>query len=301
MRRSAALHPSGALSVRAGLTGTMAFTCAAFAASLTWTSIANENFQHFRYSTAPIENAKAHLPATYRFAQGPAPRRTVCPLEDRPGVHWFTPSGSDLNHTFVTPNPSEFDVSPLQQHMKGFAATASFGGYAKTLGAVEVIYFTDRVCSDGGVEYGFSRDLATDSILVYWSTYANCSNDAASLCRKTNNPALGENFSNVQQENDGTTSDHGFRIYGLDVNARYTYRIFIDRGALRVEVARGDKLAQCSESEKGARAPCTFLKRTQPWFPIDRIESGYIVAGTQNASTSPPAGALEVSDILVAK
>ncbi len=280
-----------------------AFACAAMlvAAPLTWTSIARENFQHFFYSASPIENATAHLPAIYRFPQGPVPKRMVCPIENRPGVYWFTPSGSDLNRTFVTPNPSEFDVSPLQPHMNGFAATASFSGSAKTPGAVETIYFTDRACSDGGVEYGFSRDLATDSILVYWSIYANCSNDSASLCRKTNNPALGPNFSNVQQENGGPASEHGFRIYGLYLGARYTYRIFIDRGALHVEVAQGEKPAQCSDSPNGARGPCTFVKKTQPWFPIDRIDGGYIVAGTQNASAAAPQGVFEVSDILVAK
>ena len=270
------------------------------AAALPWTSIANENFQRYRYSTKE-EIATAHLPAAYRFPAGPAPRRTVCPLDDRPGVHWFTPNGTPLRGTFVTPNPSEFDVSPLERNMKGFAAIASFGGYAKTAGAVEVVYFTDRICSDAGVEYGFSRDLATNSILVYWSTYANCGNDANSLCRKTNDPALGDGYSNVQQENGGIASDHGFRLYGLDVNARYTYRILAEQRGFRIEVARGAQLAQCSESENGARRPCMFLKRTQPWFPIDRLGSGYIVAGTQNAGAADPAGALEVSDILVAK
>jgi len=264
------------------------------AEAIQWISIANDDFQRFRYSTRE-EISTGHLPAAYHFPNGPAPKRTVCALENRPGVYWFTPDRKPLDRTFVTPNPSEFDVSP-KHDLKGFAATASFGGSAKTAGAVEVIYFTDRPCSDAGVEYGFSRDLAADSILVYWSTYANCGNDAASLCRKTNDPALG---SNIQQENGGITSDHGFRIYGLDVNTRYTYRMYVEQHAFRIEVARGDKLAQCSESESGPRAPCTFLKRTQPWFPIDQLSAGYIVAGTQNASASQIAGALEVSDILI--
>jgi hypothetical protein len=219
-------------------------------------------------------------------------------------VFWFTPDGKSLNRTFVTPNPSDFHVSPLQKDMKGFAAMANFGGSAAGNGsAIEVVYFTDRVCSDAGVEYGFSRDLATSSILVYWSTYANCGNDDASLCRKTNDPALGKNFENVQQENGGVNSDHGFRIYGLDVNARYTYRISVVHDALLIEVAQGGELARCSDKESGVPRACSFLKRVQPWFPIDRVASGYIVAGTQTAGEPVVAqgSTFEVSDILVAK
>jgi hypothetical protein len=271
-----------------------------FAAALSWAPVTGD-FQHFRYGNGQaIENSAGHLPASYHFLGGPAPTRTVCPLENRSSVYWFTPDGAPLDRTFVTPNPSEFDVS-AKQTMKGFAASASFGGYAKNAGAIEVVYFTDRVCSDAGVEYGFSRDLATNSILVYWSTYANCGNDAASLCRQTNNPALGDRFSNVRQENGGIASDHGFRIYGLDVNARYTYRMSVEGRAFRVEVMRERELAQCSDSESGPRGACTFLKPVQPWFPIDQLGAGYIVAGTQNSGGSEIAGALEVSDILVAK
>ena len=267
-----------------------------------WISIASEKFQFFRYAhEGATENGSGRLPAEYRFLKGPVPQRTVCPLEDRADVHWFTPDGKSLDHTFVTPSPSEFHISPLEKNMKGFATVASFAGAASGNGsAIEVVYFTDRVCSDAGVEYGFSRDLATNSILVYWSTYANCGNDAGSLCRKTADPRLGDN---VQQENSGITSEHGFRIYGLDVNARYTYRMFVEHGAFRIEVARGAQLAQCSDSEAGPRHACTFVKRVQPWFPIDRLDSGYLVAGTQTAGDPIVAkgSVFAVSDILVLK
>ncbi|GEM_PF-1833592 len=273
-----------------------------------WTSIAAESWQSYRFwndgKSHAIEGTPAKLPAAYQFLRGPVPQRTTCPLENRPGVFWFTPGGKSLDRTFVTPAPSDFHISPLQRSIKGFAAAASFAGSATGNGsAVEVVYFTDRVCSDAGVEYGFSRDLATSSILVYWSTYANCGNDAASLCRKTNDPGLGKNFSNVQQENGGIASDHGFRIYGLDLNARYTYRMSIEQGAFRVEVVNGSIPALCSDSESGPRRPCTFLKRVQPWFPIDQIENGYIVSGTQTLGEPVVAkgSAFDVSDILVAR
>ncbi|MBZ5606225.1 MAG: hypothetical protein LAO79_28370 [Acidobacteriia bacterium] len=272
------------------------------AAPLHWTSLAVENFQFFRYARdSAAEHATGHIPAAYHFLKGPVPQRTVCPLEDRDDVHWFTPDGKSLNHTFVTPSPSEFHVSALQKNMKGFATIASFAGSSTGNGsAIEVVYFTDRACSDAGIEYGFSRDLATNSILVYWSTYANCGNDSASLCRKTADARLGDN---VQQENGGVASDHGFRIYGLDVNARYTYRMFVEGGAFRIEVARGAQLAQCADSESGPRHACSFVKRVQPWFPIDRLESGYLVAGTQTAGEPQVAkdSVFAVSDILVAK
>lgn len=273
-----------------------------------WVSIGGESWQSFRYwndgQPRAIENGSAHQPATYQFFRGPVPQRGVCPLEDRPGVYWYTPDGKHLDHTFVTPSPSDFHVSPLQREIKGFATAAAFAGSASGNGsAIEVVYFTDRICSDAGVEYGFSRDLATNSILVYWSTYANCGNDAASLCRKTNHAALGDHFNNVQQENGGITSDHGFRIYGLDVNQRYEYRIFVEQHALRVEVAKGGELAQCAETESGPRRACSFLKTVQSWFPIDRLGAGYIVAGTQTAGDPVIArgSVFAVSDILVAR
>ena len=236
------------------------------------------------------------------------PRRTVCPLEDRPGVYWYTPGGKHLDHTYVTPSPSDFHISALHPGIQGFAATASFAGSAAGNGsAIEVVYFTDRVCSDAGIEFGFSRDLATTSILVYWSTYANCGNDANSLCRKTNDPSLGDGFSNVQQENGGIASDHGFRIYGLDVNATYTFRISIqsglEAGVFHVEVLKGENPAQCSESEGGARRACSFRKAVPGWFRLDRATGGYIVAGTQTAGDPAVKNGsrFAVSDILIAK
>src|SRR6185437_3835506 len=125
-----------------------------------------------------------------------ASTRSVCRLQDRPGVYWYAPGGRHLDGTYATSNPTEFSVSALQAGMRGFGVTAAFSGSAEHPGAVEVVYFTDRACSDGGTEYGFSRDLATNSILVSCSTFANCANGAASLCRKTDDPSLGQSFSN---------------------------------------------------------------------------------------------------------
>jgi len=302
MRGSGHRTPCGRVCRPLFITALIAFAAMASCAAQQWTPVVA--YQHFRYSVdGANETDVGHLPATYRFLNGPAPRRTVCALADRPGVFWYTPDGTHLDGTFVSPSPSEFDVSIVQKRVRGFSATASFAGSAANAGAVEVVYFTDRVCSDGGVEYGFSRDLATGSILVYWSTYANCSNDAGSLCRKTNDPALGDHFSNVQQENGGTASEHGFRIYGLDVNAKYTYRMFVEEHAFRVQVAQDGKLANCSDSESGPPHSCSFLKRTQSWFPIDQLAGGVIVAGTQTGGTPnvEPESKFQVSDILVAK
>jgi len=268
--------------------------------------------QYFRYWG---ENGKAKAieqsrfdstnqhPRAYRFWGPPAPPRTVCAVENRPGAYWFTPGGRRLDHLFPTPNPGEFNVSALQTGIHGFAVTAAFAGSAARAGAVETVYFTDRVCSDGGVEYGFARDISTRTILVYWSTFANCANDAASLCRKTDNPSLGQNFSNVQQENSGTNVDHGFRIYGLDVKQQYTYKMFVDHAAFHIEVSRAGRVAQCSDQESAKPAPCTFEKHVQNWFPVANLTAGYIVAGTQTSGDPgiAPGSEFPVSDILVAK
>jgi hypothetical protein len=278
-----------------------------------WVSIAtpSEPYQYFRYGSEPLEDSRfsATVPHpapsfSYSFLRGKPGARTVCPLKDRADVYWYSPAGKHLDGTYATPNPSEFNISAIQTGIQGFAVTAVFAGSASGNGsAIEVAYFTDRVCSDAGVEYGFSRDLATSSILVYWSTYANCGNDAASLCRKTGDPSLGDHFSNVQQENGGTTSRHGFRIYGIPNETAHTYRIWIDRHSLRVEVWRNGQLAKCSEAENRARRPCSFEEAVEQWFPIDRLSAGYIVTGTQTAGDPKIADGsrFQVSDILVAK
>ncbi len=271
-----------------------------------WAPVAGE-WRYFKYwgedgKARAVEHSNEH-PRVYRFWGPPAPARTVCAIENRPGVYWFTPDGRSLKGTFPTPNPGEFNVSARVTGMRGFEATAAFGGSAKRVGAVETLYFADRACSDGSVEYGFTRDLATPSVLAYWSTFANCSNDGASLCRKTDDPALGRDFSNVQQENGGTKVEHGFRIYGLDWNRRYTYRMFVQGGGFRVEVSRGGKVARCAEREGAKLGACAFEKPVGAWFPLDRIGSGYVIAGTQTAGEPGVAqgSAFSVSAISVAR
>lgn len=274
-----------------------------------WVSIANQPYQFFRYGAGKsvemshFDAQNPHPPRQYDFETAPAPARKVCALEDRPGVYWFTPDGRKLAGTFATSNPTEFNVSALQRDIRGFAVKAAFQGSAQRVGAVEVVYFTDRVCSDGGTEFGFTRDLATNDILVYWSTFANCGNDAASVCRKTDSATPGKNFSNVQQENGGTHPAHGYRIYGLDVNAEYTYRMFVEHRKLRVEVWNGSQPAGCSRTPGGRAAACAFTDAVEPWFPIDRINAGYIVAGTQTAGDPGKLDSITfaVSDILVAQ
>jgi hypothetical protein len=266
---------------------------------------ASASFEYFRYGDGQaIEQKKpqtAQLPFDFRFPAPPAPVRKVCALENRPGVFWFTPGGKPLNHTFVTPNPSDFRVSAIERGIRGFAVTARFAGSAKRMGAIDVVYFADRECSDASLEYGFSRDLATDSILVYWATFANCGNDALSLCRKTDSGALGENFSNVQQENSGVKVSHGFRIYGLETNRPYTFKISREARGFRIEVWDELKLARCSEG--GSTVACSFHKETEPWFPLASIANGYIIAGTQvvgDPQIAQPAH-FEVSSLQVAR
>ncbi len=235
-----------------------------FAAEPKWSSIADQAFQYFRFwndggpkamERANYDRENPHPPWKYAFFTGPVAQRTTCQLADRPAdsgiggdgpVYWYAPDGTHLDHAFATPAPSEYNVSSLQTDMKGFAVTATFGGTAKGDGtAIEVAYYTNRACSDAGVEYGFGKDLATNGVLVYWSTFANCGTDAASVCRKTDSAAPGDGFSNVQQE-DAKMNEHGFRIYGLDANAEYTFRMFVAEHAFHVEVLKGGHVAQCS-------------------------------------------------------
>jgi len=282
-----------------------------------WTSISDQAFQYFKFwndggpralEHANYDRANPHPPWKYGFFSGPVAQRTTCQLADRPAgadspVYWYTPDGKHLDQAFATPAPSEYNVSSLQTDMKGFAVTAAFIGTAKGDGAaMEIAYYTSRACSDAGVEYGFGKDLATNSVLVYWSTFANCGTDAVSVCRKSNDPGLGNGFSNVQQE-DAKMSEHGFRIYGLDTNAEHTYRMFIAEHEFHVQVLKGGHIVQCSETDGGKLGLCTFTKKTGDWYPINRLDNGYIVAGTQNAGTpalSSDAG-LRVADILIAK
>jgi hypothetical protein len=291
------------------------------AAEPKWISISDQAFQYFKFwndggpramEQSNYDRANPHPPWKYGFLTGPVAQRTTCQLFDRPAdsgaggdgpVYWYTPDGTHLDHAFATPAPSDYNVSSLQTDLKGFAVTAAFMGTAKGAGtAMEIAYYTNRACSDAGVEYGFGRDLATNSVLVYWSTFANCGTDAVSVCRKSNDPSLGNGFSNVQQE-DAKMSEHGFRIYGLDTNAEHTYRMFIAGHAFHVQVLKDGHVAQCSEGEGGKVGPCTFTKRVGAWYPIDRLDNGYVVVGTQSVGTPllGPDPGLRVSDILIAK
>ena len=291
------------------------------AAEPKWSSIADQAFQYFRFwndggpraiEQANYDRGNPHPPWKYAFFTGPVATRTTCQLSDRRAdsgiggdgpVYWYAPDGRHLDQAFATPAPSEYNVSSLQTDIKGFAVNATFGGTAKGDGtAMEVAYYTNRACSDAGVEYGFGKDLATKSVLVYWSTFANCGTDAVSVCRKTDSAAPGDGFSNVQQE-DAKMNEHGFRIYGLDANAEYTFRMFIADHAFHVQVFKGGHVTQCSETDGGKVAPCSFTKSAGAWYPIDRLSNGYIVIGTQSAgnpSLSPGAG-LRLTDVLIAK
>jgi hypothetical protein len=275
-----------------------------------WTSIAtpSDGWQFFRYDSlatyelSGFDAKNPHPPRDYDFATGPVKQRTTCPLEDRADVHWYTPDGKKLAGTFTTPNPTVFNVSALQKGMHGFGATGDFVSHgARHPGAMAIVYFTDRPCSDGGTEYGFSHDESEDNVLVYWSTYANCGNDGLSLCRKSDDPSLGGNFSNVQQENSGTKVNHGFRIYGLQPG-ELTYKMFVDNHKFRVQVWRGSQLATCSKNG-GKQGPCDLSEAVESWFPIDRVHDGFIVAGTQTAGNAqlPADYEFRVSDILILK
>ena len=165
----------------------MAVPCAAERPA--WTSIADEAFQYFQFwndgrpraiEQANYDRGNPHPPWKYVFRHGPVSPRSTCQLLDRPAdsgiggdgpVYWYTPDGKHLDHGFSTPPPSDFNVSSLRTDMKGFAVTGSFAGTAKGGGtAVEFAYYSNRACSDGGVEYGFERDLLANNVLVYWST-----------------------------------------------------------------------------------------------------------------------------------
>jgi hypothetical protein len=291
------------------------------AAEPKWSSIADQAFQYFRFwndggpkamERANYDRGNPHPPWKYGFFTGPVAQRTTCQLADRWAdsgiggdgpVYWYAPDGTHLDRAFATPPPSEYSVSSLQTGMKGFAVTATFAGTSKGGGtAMETAYYTNRACSDAGVEYGFGKDPATNSVLVYWSTFANCGADAVSVCRKTDAAGLGDGFSNVQQE-DAKMNEHGFRIYGLDANEEYTFRMFIAEHAFHVQVLKGGHVTQCAETEGGKLASCSYAKGAGAWYPIDQLSDGYLVMGTQssgNPALSPDAG-LRVADVFIAK
>jgi hypothetical protein len=287
-----------------------------------WTSIAHEPTQYFRfwYEDGPrsIENtsyAHNNLREFYRFAPGPVPERTTCMQLDRASdsgiggdgpVYWYTPEGIHLDHQFPKPYPSEFTVSRSQHAIRGFAITASIMGTAGGGGNASAnAYFTNRPCSDGGIEYGLFRDLADESVAIYWATYANCGNNSRSVCRKLNDASFGKDFSNVQQENAGQI-EHGFRIYGLDPKAQYTYRIYAADRGFHIEVLQGNRPAECADQAGGGMRICTFTKDTGTWFPIASLArgaTGYIVIGTQTLEDPKLSedARFDVSEVAVAK
>jgi hypothetical protein len=305
--------------VRLILPGLMALHCAA---QPVWTSIGGQPSQYFRYwfedTPRSIEStayAPGNLLKFYRFAPGPVSARNTCMQLDRASdsgiggdgpVYWYSPEGIHLDHHFPKPYPSEFTVSAREAAIRGFAITASMMGTASGAGnATANAYFTNRPCSDGGLEYGLFRDLANESVAIYWATYANCGNDSRSVCRKRDEASWGENFSNIQQENAGET-EHGFRIYGLDPKAQYTFRMYAVDHAFHIEVLSGSRPAECSDQAGGDKRKCIFTKDTGSWFPIASLArgaTGYIVIGTQtleDPKLSEDAG-FHVTEVAVAK
>ncbi len=292
------------------------------AAQPVWTSIADQPSQYFRFwfedSPRSIERttlARSNFREFYRFSAGPVSPRASCMILDRAAdsgvggdgpVYWYTPQGVHLDHQFPTPYPSEFTVSAGQLAIRGFAITASMTGATHGGGTASAnAYFTNRPCSDGGIEYGLFRDLGDESIAIYWATFANCGNDGKSVCRRRNDSSLGEGFSNIQQENSGH-NEHGFRIYGLNPKAKYTFRLFAVDHGFHIEVLSGDRPAECSDRAGGRNQPCTFTRDAGSWFPVAALAKGlpgYMVIGTQtlgNPLLSEDAG-FRVTDVAVAK
>jgi hypothetical protein len=62
-------------------------------------------------------------------------------------------------------------------------------------------------------------------------------------------------------------------------------------------------MAACSRTPDAPRRACDLTQPVEPWFPIDHLQKGFIVAGTQTAGDPGVKDGSEfaVSDILAFK
>jgi hypothetical protein len=249
----------------------------------------------------------------------PATLRTRCPVQQVDG----TPYGHANFGWFRFPVPGGEWVWPPANGREPLAATgeyletARFGpmGSANPLGFafngefagetnppsstiqdqqkhyfVEVVYFTDRECSDAGTEYGWYRtvassesgDMPPNSLIFYYGIFNNCNIDYGCW------DVLGHQ---VQPKGANAT------IINLAPNAdgvyQYKYQVIRSGSVFNVSILdpSSDTPVTCQWSIStggGSSGTCQFPVPIESWYPsADQINSGYIVVATQSSHLYP--------------
>jgi hypothetical protein len=181
----------------------------------------------------------------------------------------------------------------------GFVFNGEFAGQTKPVSSltpgpphyfVEVVYFTDRECSDAGVEYGWYRmvsnsnsgDAPANSFTFYYSNFTNCNLDYA--CWDINGHQVHSSVATATitsaAPNLAGTYQYKFQVVrsGSDFNLS-----LLDPGT--------DAPVTCQWSIStggGSNGTCAFPVPIQSWYPAaGEIDSGFIVVATQSSHVYP--------------
>lgn len=162
-------------------------------------------------STATQLSSTSRPPAYYSINGGTGATRSTCALLDNPSkpLYWYgdgTHSAVKFSSTspllFPKAPSDEYNVSRLERNLKGLEFLGSFLGSGSVSGSgayiVESVFYSDRPCTDGGLEYGFYRRLiagGSDEIAFYYSDFTNCD---GGVCRATDSSSGAIEYPNVR-------------------------------------------------------------------------------------------------------
>jgi hypothetical protein len=272
--------------------------------------------QYFKYDgTSKIETDAAAnrtaLPYHFRTPNSPANDPSVlsgiCSFSAERPPYWYDFAGNRLAGKFKSVMPSEYFVSRVPSDAGfGLQLRAAFGGAASGPGVLyETAYFHQQACDNGGLEFGFFRNVPAAQTVFYLSNNSNCGIQPNGYCHVSD--SFSSDFMNEDNEPGRalTTNLHGWEIKNLNVKgapaqlSELYYSVFIlpDRSAAhgrRFQVEVFDpttaKHANCDVVDTAGNTlfvnkPCGFPVRPGAWFTIDELYQdsavGYVTVGVQ--------------------
>jgi hypothetical protein len=212
------------------------------------------------------------------------------------GVYYFDAStGASLEGQYPYPPPSIFSISPAYYNAKGMTVQGYTAGNAQGSPAgtyaLAVAYVTSTRCSDGGIEYGFYRDLTSgdQALNFYYSNYSNCGPE----CKAGNSPGAPPLWQITSPITAITKISGGlnyfYSMYIIPASASSTVPVSPSGYVFRIQVLKENTGFATCQIDNSAPMNCITDIPIASWWPVTRMIAGssYLVAGTQT-STVPP-------------
>ncbi len=243
--------------------------------------------------TLQAVNGAPYDHATFGWFRFPAPNGPdIWPPAD--GTEPLAATGEYLETSQIGPVGA---TSPI-----GFVFNGEFGGEANPASKpdppythyfLETVYFTDRECSDGGMEYGFYRTVADSDVgdtpanafAFYYSTFNNCNLDYGCW------DVLGHQVH-------GSFTTTSIRNVAANTSGTYQYKFQVTRSGATFNVAILDpgsghpvtcQWAFPTETGTGGgNGPCRFAVPIVGFYASpEQLTNGYIVVATQSSHLYP--------------